>query len=170
MDSITFELLSEANRDGVNQIQRDDISEAYVDTVDTIMALTQYGLDHACKGHTYAIKRADEYIGLILLGEAFEWDTDPEEMRGTPFYRLMGFVIDKRYRGAGIGGYALEKVIAMIYEEFGVRPIALGVHKDNLGAERFYLNHGFRKTAVREGNDYYYLRYPDENERSGEPL
>lgn len=161
MDLITFELLSEANINQVRRIQRDDISEAFVDTVNTMMELTQYGIDHHCKGHTYAIKREHEYIGLILLGEAFEWDTDPEEMKGVPFYRLMGFVIDKRYRSRGIGGYVLESVIKLIYDEFGIRPIALGVHKDNIGAERFYLNHGFRKTDVMEGNDYYYLRYPN---------
>ena len=158
--AITFELLTEANFDRVRAIRREDISEAFVDTADTIMELTQYGLDHHCKGHTFAIKYHDEYIGLILLGEAFAWDTDPEEMREVPFYRLMGFVIDRHYRSHGIGGYALENVIGMIYNEFGVRPIALGVHKDNEGAARFYLNHGFRKAEAMEGNDYYYLRYP----------
>ena len=90
MDLISLELLSDSNIEGVRAIQRDDISEAFVDTTDTIMELTQYGLDHNCKGHTYAIKRENEYIGLILLGEAFGWDTDPEEMKGVPFYRLMG--------------------------------------------------------------------------------
>lgn len=54
----------------------------------------------------------------------------------------------------------MEKTIELVYSEFGVRPIALGVHKDNAGAERFYLKHGFRKTNVMEGDDYYYLRYP----------
>lgn len=162
MNLITLELLSDSNIEHVREIQRDDISEAFVDTVDTMMELTRYGLDHNCKGHTYAIKRGDEYIGLILLGEAFEWDTDPKEMKGVPFYRLMGFVIDQRYRNHGIGTYVLEKVIELIYNEFGIRPIALGVHKDNIGAERFYLNHGFRKTDAMEGEDYYYLRYPSE--------
>lgn len=100
---------------------------------------------------------------MILLGEALEWDTDPEEMKGVLFYRLMGFVIDKRYRSVGIGGYALEEAIKMTYDEYGVRPIVLGVHKDNIRAERFYIHHGFRKTAAMEGNDYYYLRYPNEN-------
>lgn len=160
-DSIAFELLSKSNMNQVREIQRDDISEAFVDGVDTIMELTQYGLEHRCKGHTYAIKMGNEYVGWILLGEAFEWDTDPEEMKGVPFYRLMGFVMDKRYRNRGIGGYALERAVGLIYDEFGVRPIALDVHKDNFGAERFYLNHGFRKTDVMEGNDYYYLRYPN---------
>lgn len=158
---ITFELLSQANMAQTRAIQRDDVSEAFVDTADTIMELTQYGLEHHCKGHTWAIKHENEYIGLILLGEAIPWDTDPEAMKGVPFYRIMGFVIDQRYRSRGIGGYVLERAIELIYDEFGIRPIALGIHKDNVEAERFYLNHGFCKTDVMEGDDYYYLRYPD---------
>lgn len=160
---ITLELLSRQNVDAVRAIHREDISEAFVDNVDTIMAITQYGIEHHCIGHTYAIKRQDAYIGVILLGEAISWETDPEEMRRVPFYRLMGFVLDNRWRNQGIGGYILEKVIADIYQEYGVRPIALGVHKDNCSAARFYTKHGFRKTDVMEGNDYYYLRYPVEN-------
>ena len=161
--NITLELLSDRNIEQARAIQRNDIGEAFVDGVDAMMELTQYGIDHHCKGHTYLIRQEGICIGLILLGEAFEWATDPEEMKGVPFYRLMGFVIDRRYRSGGIGGYILERVIELIYNEFGIRPIALGVHKDNIGAERFYRNHGFRKTGVMEGNDYYYLRYPNEN-------
>ncbi len=160
LEKITLELLSQQNIDAVRAIHREDVSEAWVDTADTLMELTQYGLDHNCLGHTYAVKYEDTYIGVILLGEAIPWETDPEEMNGVPFYRLMGFVIDNRYRSYGIGGYVLEKVISNIYEEYGVRPIALGVHKDNLGAGRFYEKHGFRKTDAMEGNDYYYLKYP----------
>ena len=57
MDLISLELLSDSNIEDVRAIQRDDISEAFVDTADTIMELTQYGIVHSCKGHTYAIKR-----------------------------------------------------------------------------------------------------------------
>lgn len=117
-------------------------------------------MEHNCIGHTYAVKCGDAYIGVILLGQAIPWETDPEEMKKEPFYRLMGFVIDNRYRSQGIGGKVLELVIDAIYEEYGVRPIALGVHKENVSAERFYLRHGFKKTNVTEGSDYYYLRYP----------
>mgnify|MGYP002508501667 CR=1 FL=1 len=53
-----------------------------------------------------------------------EWETDPAEMKGTPFYRLMGFVIDRRYRNGGIGSYVLEKVIRECYQEFGIRSVA----------------------------------------------
>lgn len=157
---ISLELLNDQNFDAVKKIRRDDINEDWVDSMDAIMETTRYGMEHHCQGHTYAVKHGETYIGVILLGEAFPWATDPDEMKQVPFYRLMNFVIDSRYRNRGIGGYVLELVIAAIYQEFGVRPIALGVHKDNHGAARFYINHGFRKTDVMEGNDYYFLRYP----------
>ena len=162
LQKITLELLSEQNIDAVRAIHREDISEVWVDTADALMELTQYGLDHNYIGHTYAVKYEDTYIGVILLGEAIPWETDPEEMDEVPFYRLMGFVIDNRYRSCGIGGYVLELVIKTIYEEYGVRPIALGVHKDNHSAGRFYEKYGFQKTDAMEGNDYYYLKYPKE--------
>lgn len=157
---IQFELLNEDNIAGVRAIHREDISEDFVAGVDTIMEITQYGIDHSCLGFSYAIKYREAYIGVILLGEALPWDTDPGEMRQMPFYRLMGFVIDNRYRGRGIGSYVLEKAIDICYREFGVRPIALGCHKDNYQAAQFYIKHGFKKTDVMESNDYYYLRYP----------
>lgn len=88
-------------------------------------------------------------------------ETDPEEMEGVPFYRLMGFVLDREYRGQGIGGRVLEMVIERCYEEFGVRPIVLGCHQDNHGAARFYERHGFHRTEAMEGKDVYYLKYPE---------
>lgn len=160
LNRISLELLTKDNLNEARKIHREDIPEDFVDNVDTIMELTQYGLEHNCKGHTYVVQYDGAVIGIILLGEAIEWETDPPEMKAVPFYRLMGFVIDKRYRGLGIGAYVLEKVIRSCYQEFGVRPIALGCHKDNSKAARFYESHGFHKTDVMEGNDYYYLRYP----------
>ena len=131
-----------------------------MDDADTLWELTQYGLEHNCIGHTYAVKYDDVYIGVILLGEAILWETDPEEMKKEPFYRLMGFVIDNRYRSQGIGSKVLEIVIEAIYKEYGIRPIALGVHKDNHGAARFYEHHGFVPVNAMEGNDRYYIRHP----------
>ena len=157
---INLELLAEANMDAVRAIHREDIPESWVDDADILWELTQYGLKHNCIGHTYAIKQDDVYIGVILLGEAIPWETDPEEMKNEPFYRLMGFVIDDRYRSQGIGGKVLEMVIDTIYREYGVRPIALGVHKDNHGAARFYEHHGFVPVNAMEGNDRYYIRHP----------
>ena len=157
---LDLELLTEANIDAVRAIYREDIPVSWLDDADTLWELTQYGLEHNCIGHTYAIKQDDDYIGVILVGEAIPWETDPEEMKKEPFYRLMGFVIDNRYRSQGIGSKVLDMVIDTIYKEYGVRPIALGVHKDNHGAARFYTRHGFTAVDAMEGNDRYYIRYP----------
>ena len=157
---INLELLTETNVEAVRAIHREDIPVSWVDDTDTLWELTQYGLKHNCKGHTYAVKYGDAYIGVILLGEAIPWETDPAEMKNEPFYRLMGFAIDNRYRSQGIGSNVLQMAIDAIYGEFGVRPIALGVHKDNHAAARFYERHGFNAVDAMEGNDRYYLRYP----------
>ena len=158
---IEFEQLDEENFEEVKKIDRSDISLDFVDSIDHIMELNRYGLEHNCIGHTFAIKTDGRYIGVILIGEAIEWKTDPPEMKNEPFYRLMGFIIDKDYRGKGIGSFVLERAIEKCCENFGIRPIALCCHKDNIKAEKFYLSHGFRKTGYMEGNDYYFLRYPD---------
>ena len=167
-EEIQLEPLTEENFPQVRAIQREDVSEAFVDTTDTIMELNRYGLAHGCLGHTYAIRYRGAYVGLILLGEALPWETDPPEMRREPFYRLMGFVIDRRYRGLGIGGQALEMAIAQCYGDFGVRPIALGCHRDNHRAAAFYLRHGFRRTSAMENQDIYYLRYPGEQQQAAQ--
>lgn len=157
---ISLDILTEQNIDAVRAIHREDIPVSWVDDADTLWELTQYGLNHNCKGHTYVVKYGDACIGVILLGEAIPWETDPEEMKNEPFYRLMGFVIDNRYRNQGIGSQVLELVIDTIYADYGERPIALGVHKDNHAAARFYERHGFVAVDATEGNDRYYIRYP----------
>lgn len=153
LEPLTKEKLEEARG-----IQREDVSEEFVDGIDMLWELTQYGKEHSCIGRTFLIRYEGKCAGALLLGEAIPWETDPPQMRERPFYRLMGFVLDRKFRNLGIGGQALELAIESVYCEFGKRPIALGVHRDNSGAERFYLRHGFRKTAYMEGNDYYFLR------------
>ena len=161
MGSLDLEPLTKETLPLAEAVRREDVSEDFVDSTDTIWELTQWGREHGCLGHTFLILWEGRCVGILLLGEAVPWETDPPEMAERPFYRLMGFVLDKEYRGRGIGGQALELAIARCCQDFGVRPIALGVHKDNIGAERFYLRHGFTKTEAMEGDDYYFLRYPE---------
>lgn len=155
---ITLEPLTEDNLAEAQAIDRTDVPEDFVDTVDELMELTRYGLEHGCAGRTFLARREGVCAGVILLGEAIPWDTDPEEMWGRPFYRLMGFVIDRRLRGQGVGAYVLDEAVRRVYEEFGPRPIALGCHRDNGDGTRFWLRQGFRPTAAMEGEDVYYIR------------
>ena len=161
MPDIRLKVIDDRNREQVLRIDRSDISEDWVDSIPDILALHQYGLEHGCIGHTYAIFADDVCIGIILMGEGIPWACDPPELTGVPFYRIMGFVLDRLFRGMGIGGQVLEMVIERIYAEFGVRPILLGVQEDNLRAARFYKRHGFVPTAARDEDDVFYLRCPD---------
>ncbi len=156
---VTLELLTEENLSEARNIHREDVSEELVDGIDTLWELTVYGNEHGCIGRTFLVRYEGRCAGVLLLGEAIPWETDPPEMKGVPFYRLMGFVMDREFRGRGIGSEAFLMAVESVYKEFGPRPIALGVHKDNPGAERFYLRHGFRKTGYMEGNDCYFLRF-----------
>ena len=155
---ITLEQLTHGNYSHALEINRDDIPEAWVDNAAYLMDLTDYGEEHHLIGHTYLARLGTRYIGIILIGEAIPWNTDPDEMKGRPFYRIMGFVVDRNYRSRGIGGEILEKAVRQVYDEFGPRPLSLGVHSENLRAGEFYKRHGFRPTGVYEGNDEYYLR------------
>ncbi len=159
--NVILEELTHYNFDLARGIKRDDIPEEYVDNASTIMELTDYGTAHHCIGHTFLIKLNGCPVGIILLGEAIPWETDPPQVKQEAFYRLMGFVIDKEYRGKGIGGEALKKSIACVYHEFGKRPIVLGCHRNNWRAAAFYERHGFVKTEYKEGKDIYYLFFPD---------
>lgn len=160
--TIALKPLTERNLGAVRAIDRSDISEAFVDGVDTLWETTRWGEEHGCLGHTWAVHCGEACVGVLLLGEAIPWETDPPEMRQRPFWRLMGFVIDRKYRGQGLGGQVLEMAIDACCREFGTRPVALGCHRDNTRAAAFYQRHGFVKTSYMEGNDFYYLRYPAE--------
>ena len=158
---ILLEQLTHDNYGDALKINRDDLPEDWVDDAQALMEVTDYGAEHHLIGHTFLARADGKPAGLIMIGEALAWDTDPDEMRGKPFYRVMGFVVDKEYRGQGIGGIILENAIARVYGEFGKRSIALGVHRDNTRVGHFYERHGFRRTGVYEGNDEYYLRLID---------
>jgi len=153
-----FDELNYENIEFAKKIDRTDIPISFVDSIDTIMDYTNYGINHNCIGHTFLVSLEGKYIAYLLLGEALAWETDPEEMRKEPFYRLMGFVVDKNYRNKGYGSEILEQAIEIVYRDFGIRPIALGCHKDNIKAASFYINHGFSKTGTYSGNDEYLLR------------
>lgn len=155
---LQFEELTQKNYADAQEIDRDDIPEAFVDTIATLKDITEYGVKHQCIGHTFLVRKDGKCIATILLGEAIPWETDPLRVKSEPFYRLMGFMIDKKYRNRGYGGIILEETIRRVYLEFGRRPIVLGCHKENWKAASFYERHGFVKTDYMERNDTYYIR------------
>ena len=155
---IVLEQLDPANYADALTVDREDIPEAWVDTAETVIGVSEYGLEHHLIGHTFLARLDGRVIGIIMIGEAFHWDTDPPEMAREPFYRVLGFAVDRNYRSRGYGGEILENAVDAVYRDFGRRSLALGVHRDNVRAGRFYERHGFRPTGLFEGNDEYYLR------------
>ena len=79
--SLTLELLTEENWPLVQKIDRSDIPLSYVDDIEELWELTQYGKKHQLAGCTFAVKHEGQYVGVMLLGEALPWETDPEEMK-----------------------------------------------------------------------------------------
>ncbi|MBQ5311543.1 MAG: GNAT family N-acetyltransferase [Oscillospiraceae bacterium] len=155
---IKLEQLTHENFHHALEIHREDIPEAFVDTAETIMEINEYGLEHGLIGHTFLASLDGVYFGIIMIGEAIPWDTDPEEMRTEPFYRIMGFVLDKEHRNKGLGRQVLEMAIEEVYKDFGKRSLMLGCHRENTAAARFYERQGFSRPGIYEGNDEYFLR------------
>ena len=150
---LTFE-----NIDKAYEIDRTDIPYDYVEDVQTLADIMKYGADNNLIGHAYLAEYGGKPIGTIMLGEGIVGDADPAELQNRPFYRLMFFVLDKDYRGNGLGTEMMEEAISRIYSEFGKRPILLEVQQNNEKAARFYEKNGFMKTTYSVGNDNYFVR------------
>lgn len=155
---IKLERLNPNNENKLKKIQRDDIPVCFVEDVSDTIELSKTGEENNLRGHCYAVKYADKYVGIILIGEAIEGEPDPIELRGTGYFRVIGYVIDKEYRGQGIGSKALELALNEIYSEYGTVPILLECHKDNKRAIRFYEKMGFRNTNILNDQDYFFIK------------
>ena len=153
LQALTFE-----NCEKAYEIDRTDIPEAFVDDVPTLIETLKFGFENNLKGHAFLITKGNRAIGTILLGEGLYCENDPEELKDKPFYRLVFFVLDRNFRGKGLGSRILESTIEKVYNDFGIHPIVLGVHKDNEKAARFYLKNGFIKTSCMDGDDYCFIR------------
>ena len=81
--------------------------------------MADYGTAMGLSGKCYAIKYHQNYVGMILVGKAVEDASDPIEVKGRKFFRIMGFFIQSKYQGLGIGTLALQKAIDSIYYEYG---------------------------------------------------
>lgn len=155
---IKLELLNRNNENKVKEIQRDDIPFCFAEDISYTIELSKYGEENNLRGHCYTIKYEDKYIGIVLIGEAIEDEADPIELKGTDYFRVIGFIIDKAYRGQGVGTKAFELALNEIYREYGNVPIVLECHKDNEKAIDFYQKMGFRNTNILNNDDYFLIK------------
>ncbi len=158
-NAVQLEPVDSHNKAELLKIDRGDIPFEYAaDTKDTI-AMADYGDSMGLAGKCYAIKYHKNYVGIILLGKAVEDAADPAEVKGSKFFRIMGFFIQSKYQGLGIGTLALQKAIDNIYYEYGNKTFLLECHKDNENAIHFYEKNGFVNTGKLngKGTDYFMI-------------
>ncbi len=72
--------------------------------------------------------------------------------------KLIGMAVDKKFRGHGVGGALLRKVVEFAMEK-GRRIVYLNVRRDNLTAIHFYERHGFilKRELEKNGESFYIL-------------
>jgi len=157
---IRLEILDESNETHLLQIHREDIPTQFVEDIADTIWLARWGAENGLKGHCFAIKYDEKYVGLVLIGEAIEDEADPDEVKGKEYFRILGFVIDSRYRNKGIGSTALKLAIEAINQEYGKVILLLECNKDNQKAINFYEKNGFRNTHIinEEDQDYYLIK------------
>ena len=79
-------------------------------------------------------------IGLLVL----EIDKKKDN------YDIDIIIIDKKYQGRGYGKLMVKWAVEKLKSE-GAKKLTIGVHKQNLGAKKIYMNAGFNPSAVGEG-------------------
>ena len=157
---VQLEVLDRYNRTQLVNLDRKDIPLEYVADVENTISLADYGARFGLGGRCFAIKYGGKYVGIILIGEAIKNETDPVELKGEKYFRVLGFLIDNKYQGIGIGSQALKKAISEIYRDYGKVPLLLECHKDNEKAIRFYEQNGFVNTGKlnEKGTDWFMVK------------
>jgi diamine N-acetyltransferase len=82
------------------------------------------------------------YDGPTMVGFLM-WGYSPED--GRPW--LYRFMIDRRFQGLGRGKQALDALLRHLRKQ-GLPELNVGYHRDNVVAERLYLQAGFRKQGL----------------------
>ena len=150
---IQLEPLGSYNRNEILKIDRSDIPVKFAAKAEDTIAMANYGKKIGLPGKCFAIKYHKNYVGIILIGKAVEEVADPVELKGSGYFRVMGFFIQSKYQGLGIGTTALQKAIDEIYNDYGPVPLLLECHKDNEKALAFYEKNGFVNTGIMNKKD-----------------
>ena len=154
-----LELLDSYNRKEIVKIDRSDIPAEFAAKAEDTIAMADYGKNIGLPGKCFAIKYNKNYVGILLIGKAVEDAADPVELKGSYYFRVLGFFIQSKYQGLGIGTTALQKAIDEIYSEYGPVTLLLECHKDNEKALAFYEKNGFVNTGIMnaQGTDWFMI-------------
>ena len=91
----------------------------------------------------------------MLLGQAIPDPSDPAEVQGQRYFRLLGFVLNRADRGQGIGSEALRLALKQLSAAYGAVPVVLECHREN-PVLHLYQRLGFRITG-EHGTDWVML-------------
>lgn len=157
--AVQLELLDSYNRNEILKIDRSDIPVKFAAKAEDTITMADYGKNIGLPGKCFAIKYNKNYVGIILIGKAVEDSDAPSELKGTYYFRVMGFFIQSKFQGMDIDTTALQKAIDEIYSEYGPVTLLLECHKDNEKALRFYEKNGFTNTGLlnKNGTDYFMI-------------
>ena len=118
------------------------------------------GLD----GELCIITCDDKPVGRVLIGKIEVEPQEPDVLQKYgQVWRVMGFFIDEKFQGKGIGSEALKLVLNKIssFPDGKKYPIALEVEDANENAKQLYQKMGFYDTGVRYGESCVYVKLPE---------
>lgn len=159
LTTLTFENYEESLK-----LKPMDSQKEFVEDWATILAIAYIGENLNLNGMLYIITYNDIPVGRGLIGKSEVGIQEPVEIQKYGFaYRIMGFFIDKKYQGLGIGKEALGLLLDKIkeYPDGNRLPITLEVKNNNTVAKKMYQAFGFRDTAIRYGEDCAYVKMPE---------
>lgn len=158
LTTLTFD-----NYEQILRLKPMDSQKEFVEDWATILALAYIGENLNLNGKLYIITYNDIPVGRGLIGKSEVGIQEPVEIQKYGFaYRIMGFFIDKKYQGLGIGKIALGLLLDKIkeYPDGNKLPITLEINNNNTVARKMYQAVGFCDTGIRYGEDCAYVKKP----------
>lgn len=102
-----------------------------------------YDTDWDCR----IIMNGEEAVGFAFYGYWRERD----------IYLLCRYMIDERFQGKGYGKQALPLVVEQIRRQYGCRDVYVSVSEENTIACKLYSTYGFKKTDMRDEEEFVYV-------------
>lgn len=156
--------LSFDNYEEVLALKPKDCQKEYVEDWKTILSFAYIGAVLGLDGVLNIITCDGRPVGRALIGKIDVEPQEPEILQAyEKFYRIMGFFIDEKWQGQGIGSEALKLLLEKIrqYPEGEKLPVALEVEEENIIGKRLYQKFGFFDTGIRYGNSCAFVKLPE---------
>lgn len=156
--------LSFDNYEEVLALKPKDSQKEYVEDWKTILSFAYIGSVSGLDGELNIITCDDKPVGSALIGKIEVEPQEPEILQAYgQVYRIMGFFIDEKWQGQGIGSEALNLLLDKIsrYPEGEKLPVALEVEEENTTAKRLYHKFGFFDTGIRYGKSCAFVKLPE---------